>query len=690
MNWVNKRLCLCVSLLCAGAFFSIKTIASDSGSKRMLWGSVADDSQGWLTNVPELTVNTGKLLLSWRMLPEDSEETAFDIYIKQNEVNVKVNVSPVNGTCFQIPQELLSNESDNVFTLCYAGTTEAIDTYTMKAGQYRDKLPYITIKLRRTDNDNRINDVPEYIINDGAIGDLDGDGKYEILIARNAYGHAEGSIPRSPLILEAYTLTGANLWRVIWGNNIPASNSVAIIVADLDGDGKDEVTIRSSEGTVFGDGSFIGDTNGDGRTSYAQYDTYNSEAPEFISVLEGSTGKELARAPYIPIINSERWGDNYFKRANSLRMAAAKLQKEGNFQIVACRGIYERMELEAWNYVPGQETLEHVWKFTTDDNPDYIGQGNHQLAVADVDGDGFDEITYGASCIDHDGRGLYSTGLGHGDMLHVGKFIQDRDGLQCFQCFETGKTRAALRDAATGELLWTLVGDEETDEGRCLIADIDPENPGYEMWVYDRQIYTTDGELTGFTAPQVNFPIWWTGDLTRQLFDRMVIDSFSRSSDKNRVFNMHRYGAACHNGTKSNACFIGDFLGDWREEIVIAKQHPTAVENNRPLPGSEELMIFSTWHPTDYRIPYLMSDSVYYRGVIHQHMGYNTPIHTGFYFGAESDFSYSGSSVMPIGIDDNSESETIYTLTGMNTAKIQAPGIYIIRRGPNVRKVLVK
>lgn len=49
----------------------------------------------------------------------------------------------------------------------------------------------------------------------------------------------------------------------------------------------------------------------------------------------------------------------------------------------------------------------------TGDSYTAYGQGCHSIAVGDVDGDGCDEIMYGAAAIDNDGRLLYSTGLGH-------------------------------------------------------------------------------------------------------------------------------------------------------------------------------------------------------------------------------------------------------------------------------------
>lgn len=352
------------------------------------------------------------------------------------------------------------------------------------------------------------------------------------------------------------------------------------------------------------------------------------------------SGAELARAPYIAIGTSEEWGDNYFKRANSLRMAGARLKPGNSWQIVACRGVYGKMVLEAWEYNGVGEEMTKLWRFDTDsDDVDrrYVGQGNHQLAVADVDGDGFDEITYGACAIDHDGTCLYTTGLGHGDMLHLGKFDPDRPGLQVFQCYESGLTRASLRNAHTGEQIWALMGSKPGDEGRALIADIDPEFPGCEAWVYDRVVYDINGTPTGAgRASMVNFPIWWTGSLNRQLFDNRTIDQYNRDGGNNRVFSMWRYDVACANGSKNNVVFMGDILGDWREEIIIARRHPSGIQvNNRPVPESTELMIFSTWHPTEYKYPYLMSDDVYYRAAIHQNVGYNSPNHLGYYLGSD-------------------------------------------------------
>lgn len=684
----------------AGCLFTASAQNTLIENNRMLWGSITKPNEN-LTNVNDLKQHRGKLLLSWRMLPTDAADASFDLYKVDGVSRTKINSVPIVGKSnYQVPAKFITPGADHSFEVTFSGSEEVLDTYTMSAAQIDEMRPYISIFLKDTADDDRINDVTEYISNDATVGDLDGDGEYEIVLARIAHGYEADYMPKSRVIMEAYRLDGTWMWRVIWGNNIPDSNNIAMIVADVDGDGKEEIAIRSSEGTVFGDGERIGDTNGDGKTDYAQVGKYNSAAPEFISVLDGTTGAELARAPYIPIVSSQAWGDNYFKRANSLRLCAAKLLPGGNFQIVAGRGVYAKMELEAWEYVPGSKEMKHIWKFSTNSNSTYLGQGNHQLAVADVDGDGFDEITYGACAIDHDGKGLYSTRLGHGDMLHVGKFIADRPGLQCFQCFESGVTRCALRDAASGEIIWRLDAKEPGDEGRALIADIDPENPGFECWVYDRQMYDTAGNPLGFTAPSTNFPIWWTGALARQLLDGDRIDMFGRNIGNCRVFTIYRYPVTTINDTKKNPMFYGDILGDWREEIIMPHYHATDKAGKFACADSKEIMIFSTWYPSDYGRPYLMSDDVYFKGAKHEQLGYNTPLHMGTYFTSDSPTSSCASvemrSACHLTVADGVMTFTeapafvrITTLEGCTVINLDNPGVDKIAIGDITKGVYI-
>lgn len=94
--------------------------------------------------------------------------------------------------------------------------------------------------------------------------------------------------------------------------------------------------------------------------------------------------------------------------------------------LVMARGYYTRTVLAAWDFRGG--ALTRRWTFDSNvAGSRFTGQGNHNLSVADVDGDGRDEILYGSMAVDDNGAGLY-TGYGHGDAMHVGDLVPSRPG----------------------------------------------------------------------------------------------------------------------------------------------------------------------------------------------------------------------------------------------------------------------
>lgn len=565
-----------------------------------------------------------KVLVSWRMYPDDKAETAFDLYRKSGDSEeVKVNKEPIsNSTNFQDTEADLKN--DNVYRLCAAGSNETLDTYTLTAQQASAKLPYISIPLKSGLN---IDEGWDFRANDASIGDVDGDGQYEIILKRlHEKIVEEENVPyKHTTLVEAYRLDGSFLWRVYLGPNIIGGNTSSIAVHDFDGDGRAEVAVRTAEGTIFGDGTEIGDTNADGKTDYrVEGQSYIPESPSFLSIIDGLTGKELARTDYIATgPNSEDWGDNYWKRAGSIRVAVGYFSG-ARPSILICRGVYGKSVLEAWDFRNG-DTLTKRWRFDSS-NPgyeDWGGQGNHSLCVGDVDDDGCDEVVYGGMCVDHDGKGLWNSKHGHGDAMSLGKFDPSREGLQIWSCFEACPfgVGAALRDAKTGETIWDYKFNG--DMGRCMVADIDPENPGCEMWWYKGNAHSAKGEDLGYGGGTLSYNagIWFDGTLNRQLFDKSTITA--PKSSKGRVFSIYRYNVTYINSAKANPCFYGDIWGDWREEIVQVTS------------DWSELRVFTTWYPTEYKFPYLMSDHIYCMSALNQNIGYNMPTQTGFYLGSD-------------------------------------------------------
>lgn len=571
------------------------------------------------------------VLISWRLLPEDDENIAFDIYRSVNGgEETLLNDQPItSSSCFKDATARIGDI--NTYRITQSGTQQTLANCEMTPALAANFYRSIPLNMNVPDPSF------EYLPGDAAVGDLDGDGEYEIVLKREVNptdNTADGGPQRGTMLLEAYRMDGSFMWRINMGKNIrQGPHYTPFIVYDLDGDGRDEIAIRTAEGTEFGDGYVIGDVDGDGKTDYVNPKTgLVLEGPEFLSVIDGATGIELARTGYIPRGDEatwkEYWGDNWGNRIDRFLMGV------GDFggsrpNIAICRGYYHNFQIWAVEYTGGE--LQVRWKFNTDPNyPSYRAQGNHNLSIGDVDNDGYDEIIYGACAIDHNGKGMYSTGLGHGDALHLGDFDPERPGLEVLDCHEEpkeyGSAGTEFRDAASGRLIFGLPGGG-ADVGRCLVADIDPDYPGCEIWSSaSGGIYTCKGQLITTSLPQstknadsYNMAIWWSGSLNRQLLDRGVINSYKEG----RLLTIYDLGITFCNGTKSNPCFYGDIWGDWREEIICAST------------DGKSLKIFTTDYDCDYRFPYLMSDHIYRLSAAHQNIGYNQPTHTGYYLGSD-------------------------------------------------------
>ena len=550
----------------------------------------------------------GKVYVGWRMLGTDPDDVAFNLYRSTGGgAPVRLNDQPVTESTNFVDSGVNVSQP-NVY--CVRPVLKGAEQQANNSCRLDPERQYISIPLRTPAGCTP---------NDASVGDLDGDGAYEIVIHQAPRGrdNAQSGTTGEP-VFEAYRLDGTFLWRINLGKNIrEGAHYTQFMVYDLDGDGKAELACKTADGTVDGKGKVIGDASADYRNARG----YVLAGPEFLTVFDGQTGAALATTDYVPPRgNVADWGDDYGNRVDRFLACIAYVDGERP-SLVMCRGYYTRAVLAAWNWRNGQ--LARVWTFDSDDgtpgNRAYQGQGNHNLSVGDVDGDGKDEIVYGACAIDHDGKGLYSTGLGHGDAMHLSDIDPDRPGLEVFAIHERPRhpNGANLRDAATGKVIWGL---PLKDPGRGVAMDIDPRHRGYECWA-SGGLYNCRGERISDAQPRsCNMGIWWDGDVLREILDGVTVDKWDYTQGTaTRLFSAQ--GCASNNGTKSNPCLCADILGDWREELICRTG------------DGKELRIYTTTIPTDRRQYTLMHDPVYRLSVAWQNVAYNQPTQTGFYMG---------------------------------------------------------
>jgi len=554
--------------------------------------------------VVAINLGSGKVYVGWRMLGTDPDGIAFNVYRN----NIRLNGQPITESTNIVDNDGAAGAKYSVRTVINGSEGES-----SSAAEVWNQN-YISIPLQ----------TPEGCTpNDASVGDLDGDGEYEIVLHQSPRGrdNSQRGTTGAP-IFEAYKLDGTFLWRINLGKNIrEGAHYTQFMVYDLDGDGKAEFACKTADGTIDGEGKVIGEANADYRNERG----YILDGPEFLTIFDGLTGAELATTDYLPPRgNVGDWGDDYGNRVDRFLACIAYLDGRRP-SLVMCRGYYTRAVLAAWNFRDGE--LSIVWTFDSDDgtpgNRDYEGQGNHNLSVGDVDGDGKDEIVYGACAIDHDGTGLYTTGLGHGDAMHLSDIDPDRPGLEVWAIHERPSHQygANLRDAATGEVIWGL---QSEDVGRGVAMDIDPRHRGYECWASGRGLgglFNCKGEKISDSKPRsCNMGIWWDGDVLREILDGVTIDKWDYiTGTATRLLSAE--GCSRNNGTKSNPCLYADILGDWREELIARTS------------DGKELRIFTTTILTDHRFYTFMHDPIYRLSVAWQNVAYNQPTQPGFYMG---------------------------------------------------------
>ncbi|WP_235520998.1 rhamnogalacturonan lyase family protein [Cellulomonas sp. Leaf395] len=539
-------------------------------------------------------------LVQWRLLGTEAAGTGFNVYRGGTKI-----AGPITDSTNYLDPGASASATYTVRAVVN-GSEQAASGTSLTFGN-----GYLDVPIQKPSGD--------YVANDGSVGDLDGDGQLEVVLKwdpTNAKDNSQSGVTGN-VYIDAYKLNGTRLWRIDLGRNIRAgAHYTQFQVYDYDGDGKAEVAMKTADGTRSGTGQVIGDANADYRNSSG----YILAGPEYFTVFTGQTGAIGATTNYVPARGTvSSWGDSYGNRVDRFLAGTAYLDGQRP-SIIMARGYYTRAVVVAWDYRNGQ--LTRRWTFdsnsSTTGNSTYAGQGNHSLSVADVDGDGKQEILYGAAAIDDDGRGLWNNRTGHGDAGHVGDLIPSRPGLEYYKVTESStQPDSWMADARTGQILWSTPA--AGDNGRGVSADIWSGSPGAESWSSsDSQMRNTSGQTIGRKPSSTNFLAYWDGDTSRELLDGTRIDKYGTGGDTRLLTGAD---VRSNNGTKSTPVLSGDLFGDWREEVIWAKTDESA------------LRIYATPTVTTTRVWTLLHDKTYRVAIAWQNTAYNQPPHTGFFLG---------------------------------------------------------
>lgn len=607
----RRTVAVAATALLAG-LFSAPAAHSEEAPRR-----VVENLDRGLVAVP--SGSDGGTFLSWRLLGTEyarhGNAIAFNVYKNGR----RLNRTPVTKST------------------TYQDNTPGKGTYTVRAvvNGHEQKRSSAALDFAQGYAEIPLATADGYTVQHAWPGDLDGDGRYEIVVSR-----LSGTRDR-PDLLEAYTLTGERLWRVdqgpgsytqVGGNgaNDPApaaiSGSTAIggyrnddnvTVFDLDSDGKAEVLVHTADGTTFADGSKV---------------TAVSPANQFISVIDGLTGTERTRQPVPADFVADGPSGGHFGVAY-LDGEHPSLVTKLVTRVGAKRGTF-RILFQTWDF--NGTDLTPRWKYVV---PATSGATSfHQIRTVDVDLDGKDEIADGNYVVNSDGTLRYVVdGAGHGDRFHIADLDPDRPGLEGFaiQQAELGVVPNFpwyYYDADTGERLVTgqhpadWVNDTDIDVGRGSTGDIDPNHPGYEYWTSTADVTAPgagvrnvqDGKVST-TTPSVNFRIWWDGDKASENLDLTHVEKWDPATETtSKIFEPSGVVSGARNATP----FYGDILGDWREEILAETADHTA------------LRLYTTTEPTRTRIYTLAQNAEYRLGWTVR--GYLQSTYTDYYLGTET------------------------------------------------------
>ena len=618
----------------------------------------AKQTEERIGRAPVAVTTSQGILVSWRSLKSDAPTQTFNVYrngtLIASDITTKTNFVDKDGK---------AGDTYRIETSGTASETKAWDNI------------YTSIELARPKSrkDAAGKTTGRYRPDDISVGDVDGDGEYELVLKwmpDNARDSGKEGYS-SPAYISCYEMDGTPLWTIDTGYGIRSGNHYTqFLVYDFDGDGKAEVIFKTAAGTKDGNGQYVSEAATDpaikaidNTATHVNSNGRVTAGEELLTVFNGMTGEAMHTIWYSPnraLVNfptadgeySSSWGDTSYNRGERYNAAVAYLDGEGHLpSAIMQRGYYTYCFLWAVDWSGTQLSTRWLHKGSkgkwevfdangtvtkSGTGASSYGQGVHGISIGDVNGDGHDDIVTGGATVSYDGSLLCSTGKGHADAIHLADLCPDRPGLEVMMPHEDSPYGYDVHDATTGELLASATS--SGDNGRGLACDFIPANRGSEFWSSaDGNTYScTDGSVVLAKKADTNFRIYWTADPYDQTFDGRYDSDTGKCAPRIRCFNtatnsiatfmeFAQYGnpSAC-NTTKATPCLQADILGDWREELIMYEYEPDWSASTC------KLLIYSTPEPTEHKVTCLMQDHIYRMGIAWQNSSYNQPPHLGY------------------------------------------------------------
>ncbi|NPD92005.1 cellulosome protein [Xylanibacter muris] len=615
------------------------------------------------------------VLVTWRKLAQEPDGCTYNLYKRSNGGGyTKVNTEPITKTNYQTTRSVIPYDTELAVTYVKDGVESKMSNpFLFKKQAYKDVFFDFNFETKVLNpNDYKAKYVWPM--------DLDGNGEFDAVLVDRLYAGAVeidpdaggsgtgGGMTGTSHKLQAYKLDGTCLWTIDMGPNVDicAGQNDMVVAYDINCDGKCEVIIKTSDGTRFWDaanntwgkyamGSSVADTDGDGIVDYRGDGTVGQtkrNPPFYVSVVDAATGAEIecSELKYSEVTDGvDSYGRDNRKDYMDDNYGTEYAFMCGHFGICYFDGVHPSLVMKClnrtksdrshhdyvfvWSYDWNQgrpANWHHSYTWSRNDKTPWPAEF-HSMRVADVDGDGIDDMIQGGYAVNPVKGMVYSAGIGHGDRFRVSDIDPERPGMEVFAIQQSNLLGQILYDAATGKPIkeWYLPTVTDVARGECM--DVDPDHKGYEIFSTMQNLYDCHGDV--IKSGDTPFPtegIWWDGNLQREMLSSPGGSGYGTNAmvqtyGGTRLYEFSKASEwAVHTGWAIRPAFFGDITGDWREEVILMKQNADT---------STGLVGYSTDIPTDYSI-YTLQEDPHYRLDCTTRGYYQSP-NTSFYLGGD-------------------------------------------------------